>query len=200
MTKPNVPKKKEVGAGAAPVAKESKEDREELRGIVHLFGRDIKGQLELESALRQIKGVGMTLSRVLAEAISTKLGVSKDVQIGRLNDEQIEKMEELIKSPIQCGVPLWLLNRQKDFESGEAKHLVGTDLMFSTRQDIEREKNLYTWKGYRHAYGQPVRGQSTRTSGRKGITMGVTRSKVREAAAAAKAPEKKGAAKPAEKK
>jgi len=193
---PNIPKKE-----GGVTAKTSKEEKEEIRGIVHLFGRDIKGHFELEAALREIKGVGMTLSKVLATAISEKLGIPRDVQIGRLNDEQIEKVEALIKAPAQCGLPNWLLNRQKDYESGGNVHLVGSDLMFSTRQDIEREKSLYTWKGYRHAYGQPVRGQCTRTSSRKGMTMGVTKSKVKEAASAAKAAEKKGPEKkPAEKK
>lgn len=176
------------------------EEKEEIRGIVHLFGRDIKGQLELEAALRQIKGIGMTLSRVLASTISSELKLPVNVQIGRLSDEQISAAERIIKNPAAYGVPRWLLNRQKDFESGAASHLVGSDLMFTTRQDIEREKALYTWKGYRHAYGQPVRGQCTRTSARKGLTIGVTRTKVKEATAAAKAAEKKGPAKAPEKK
>lgn len=191
MAKKGTPKERKEAHG---------EEKEELRGIVHLFGRDIKGQLGLEAALRQIKGVGMTLSRVLAEEISAKLNVPTDVQIGRLSDEQIATAEEIIKKPAAHGVPAWLLNRQKDLETGTAAHLVGSDLMFTTRQDVEREKTLYTWKGYRHAYGQPVRGQCTRTSARKGLTMGVTRAKVKEAAAAAKAAEKKGPAKAPEKK
>ena len=65
------------------------------------------------------------------------------------------------------------------------------------KQDIEREKELYTWRGFRHIYAKKVRGQHTRTSGRRGITMGVAKKTVMAArTAAAAAP----ATKPAEKK
>jgi small subunit ribosomal protein S13 len=173
--------------------KESKMEKEEIKGIVHLFGRDIKGNLKLEAAFRQIKGVGLSLSKILANTVSSTLNVPVDTTIGKLSDEQLSKVEEIIKNPAEYGVPSWQLNRRKDVESGKDLHLVGSDLIFMTRQDIEREKTLYTWRGYRHAYGQPVRGQCTRTSGRKGLTVGVTRAKVKEATAAAKGEKKEGA-------
>lgn len=61
------------------------------------------------------------------------------------------------------------------------------DLAFAQRQDIEREKKLYTWKGYRHAYGKKVRGQRTRNTGRKGMALGVLRKTILGAAQAQKA-------------
>jgi small subunit ribosomal protein S13 len=70
-----------------------------------------------------------------------------------------------------------MLNRQKDLVTGEDLHLVGTDLIDSLRVDIEREKKTRSWRGIRHYLGLPVRGQRTKTSGRKGATIGVTRKK-----------------------
>ena len=49
------------------------------------------------------------------------------------------------------------------------------DLIFENTQDIEREKKAYTWKGFRHSYGQKVRGQKTRNTGRTGMAVGVLR-------------------------
>jgi len=171
-------------------------EKEGLNGIVHLIGKDIGGKVKLTAALRQVKGVGIRLSTILSELISKQLGIPKDIYVGKLSDEQIEKLEKIIQTPREHGVPGWLLNRQKDLETGKDKHLVGSDLTFSVKQDIEREKELYTWRGFRHIYAKKVRGQHTRTSGRRGITMGVAKKTVMAARAAAAAP----ATKPAEKK
>jgi len=171
-------------------------EKEGLNGIVHLVGKDIGGKVKIIAALRQVKGVGIRLAPILSELISTQLGIPQDTYVGKLTDEQIEKLEKIIQTPREHGVPGWLLNRQKDLETGKDKHLVGSDLTFTVKQDIEREKELYTWRGFRHIYAKKVRGQHTRTSGRRGITMGVAKKTVMAARTAAAAP----ATKPAEKK
>lgn len=155
--------------------KSSKE--EEFRGIVHILGKDVKGNVPLNNALRQVKGVGQHLSKVFANVIAKEMNISKDIQIGKLSEEQVEKIEEMIKSPQKYKIPSYLYNRRKDLETGKDIHIAGPDVVFVTRSDVERQKTLYTWRGYRHAYGQKVRGQGTRTSGRKGLTMGVMKSK-----------------------
>jgi small subunit ribosomal protein S13 len=73
-------------------------------------------------------------------------------------------------------------------------HIIGTDLTFRVKQDITNAKDMNTWKGYRHAYGQKVRGQRTRTTGRTGMTVGVLRKVMLAKAAAARGAEAKGAA------
>jgi small subunit ribosomal protein S13 len=168
-------------------------DKEEIRGIVHLVGRDVKGTMPLARALRNIKGVGMRLAPIFSEIISHKLNVPLTTQIGRLSEEQVDELERIVKTPVEHGVPSYMTNRRKDRETGKDIHVVGDDLTFSVKQDIDLEKNIYTWRGYRHAYGQKVRGQGTRTSGRSGLTVGVARAKVKEAAAAAKKADTKGA-------
>jgi len=52
-------------------------------------------------------------------------------------------------------------------------HLITSDIEFNVRNDIEREKNMNSWRGFRHTYGLKVRGQRTRTTGRKGGAVGV---------------------------
>lgn len=151
-----------------------------LRGIVHLVGKDIKGELRLSTALQCVKGIGIRLSQILISIISKELGVPEDVKIGTLSEEQTDKIEEIIKDPAKHGIPGYLLNLQKEVESGKDTHLLETDLTFKIRQAIEREKDLYSWKGFRHVYGQKVRGQRTRTAGRKGLTVGVMRAKAKE--------------------
>jgi len=170
------------------------EQKEEIRGIVHLIGKDVKGQVPLSAALRQVKGVGIRLSVIFADIISRELSIPKSTPIGSLTEAQLDDVEKIVKNPLTKGVPAFLLNRRKDLETGKDIHISGSDVVFSMRNDIEREKTIYSWKGYRHAYGQKVRGQGTRTTGRKGLTMGVSKTKLKDAAAAAKAVPAKGVA------
>jgi len=180
------------GTKEARLISEAREaEKEGLRGIVHLVGRDISGKFTLTNSLKQVKGVGIRLAPILSDVVAKELGITSDTYIGKLNDEQLEKIEKIIQTPREHGVPGWLLNRQKDLETGKDKHLIGSDLTFAMKQDVEREKNLYTWRGFRHIYGKKVRGQHTRTGGRKGMTMGVAKKALQAARAAAAAPAKK---------
>jgi small subunit ribosomal protein S13 len=60
-------------------------------------------------------------------------------------------------------------------------------LDFVLKGDIDNEKNVQSWKGVRHSLGLKVRGQRTRTTGRKGRTVGVRKAALQAAAKAAAA-------------
>ncbi len=78
-------------------------------------------------------------------------------------------------------------------------HLVTSDIAFNIRNDVEREKALFSWRGYRHMYGLKVRGQRTRCTGRKGGAVGVAKGgKVMPAKGGAGAPAGGGAEVPAD--
>ena len=184
-----------------------KREGKDFKGIVRVASKDLEGHLSLAAAFRKIKGVGHNLAENLALATKRDLGVSPKELVGNLSEEQLGKVEAMVKDPAKHGVKPFMLNRQKDRESGEDKHLVGTDLVFTNRQDIEFEKNTRTWRGWRHSIGQKVRGQHTRTTGRTGMSVGVLKkvAKAQKAAAAMKAQETtaaapKAAAAPVEKK
>lgn len=180
-------------------ARAPEKEEEGVRGIVRLAGKDVRGNLPLSRALMSVKGIGQSLRRVVAKAVAKELGVDEDVKVGKFTDEQIEKVDGILANLQECGIPAYLLNRRKDRESGKDAHNIMNDLVFAQRQDIENEKKLYTWKGYRHAYGQKVRGQRTRNTGRKGMSLGVLRKSIVAAAAAgggdAKGKDKGGKAK-----
>jgi small subunit ribosomal protein S13 len=93
----------------------------------------------------------------------------------------------VIKTPSQYGVPSYILNRNKDMETGLTVHNTGSDFLFATRQDVNRDITMKVWRGFRHQYGQRVRGQHTRSTGRTGATVGVTKKAVREAQKASRA-------------
>jgi small subunit ribosomal protein S13 len=161
--------------------------RAQVSSIVRISGKDVNGSLNMERALYMVKGIGGNLSRILAMVIESKLGIPRSTNIGSLTEEQVISVEQIIKSPAQYGVPSYMLNRNKDMDTGAVvSHNVGTDLMFATRQDVGRDLTLRDYRGFRHQYGQKARGQHTRSTGRTGATVGVTKKAVREAQKAAK--------------
>ncbi|MEA2089500.1 MAG: 30S ribosomal protein S13 [Thermoproteota archaeon] len=146
----------------------------EFQHIVRIADTDVDGTKKVVYALLDIKGVGTHL----ADVIVKKAGVNPETRIGFLSDVEIKRIGDVIENPLKHGVPSWLLNRRKDLETGKDLHLTGSDLVLKTKADIQRLKELGSWRGYRHAYGLKVRGQRTRTTGRTGRTMGVKRKKL----------------------
>ena len=151
----------------------------------------MKGDLPLAKALTRIKGIGLNLADSIANIVSRELNIDKREKVGNLTDDQIDKLEQIIKNLSQYGVPIWALNKRKDV-SGKDSHLIGSDLDFSIRQDIEAEKNIKSYRGIRHMFGLPVRGQRTKTMGRKGMTLGVVKKKIMPTVTGKKEERKKG--------
>ena len=146
---------------------------EQLRGIVRIVGTDVKGETQLFTSLQKIKGVGGNL----ANAVCRVHKFDRNRKIGSLTDAEIKKIEETLKNPEKFGIPSWAFNRRKDFETGEDKHIVGPNLKFTREQDVKKMIRIKSYKGVRHMFGLPVRGQRTRSSFRKGKTVGVVRKK-----------------------
>ncbi len=141
----------------------------EFQHIVRIVGNDIPGSKKIIVGLTQIRGIGYTF----ANAILESLKINTNSNIGNLTNSQVESIEKIIKDPSSANFPEWFLNRQKDLETGATKHLITSDIALTVRNDIEREKSVNSWRGYRHMYGLKVRGQRTRTTGRKGGAVGV---------------------------
>jgi small subunit ribosomal protein S13 len=64
-------------------------------------------------------------------------------------------------------------------ESGIDMHMSGSDVDVTRKFDVQRMVDKKTYKGVRHMLGLPVRGQRTKSSFRKGRTVGVVRKAAR---------------------
>ena len=144
-----------------------------FRHLVRLVHLDVRGDIPVLYALATVKGIGVSL----ANAILKVLNIDPNIPVGFLTDEQIAKIEEIARNPTKYGIPPWMINRPRDPQTGDNLHYLGPELMIRIKQDIELMKQIRCWKGIRHALGLKVRGQRTRTTGRKGLTVGVTRRK-----------------------
>ena len=167
------------------MAREQKE-KAEATSIIRIAGRDINGRFKMVRALMQIKGIGYNMAHALAKMCNVQYGIAESTELGALTDQQIAKVEELLKDASKTAIPKYMFNRRRDNEIGEDIHVVGTDLIVKTRQDIDSMIKIQTWRGSRHQYGQKVRGQRTRSTGRTGATVGVVKKSVQGATAPAK--------------
>lgn len=141
--------------------------KEETGTLVRIIDADIPGEKQLYVGLTRIKGVSWSF----ANALCKKLGLDKKRKISSLRKDEIKKIEAFIKQP---ELPSFLLNRRKDLDTGKDLHLLSSDLDLRKSFDIKRLKKIKTYRGLRHALGQPVRGQRTRAHFReKGKAIGV---------------------------
>ncbi|MDP9442970.1 MAG: 30S ribosomal protein S13 [Actinomycetota bacterium] len=112
--------------------------------MARLVGVDLPRDKRIEVALTYIYGIG----RTRAQRLLQDSGVSPDLRVHQLGDEELVKLRDGI----------------------EANFRVEGDLRREVAADIRRKIEIGSYQGRRHRSGLPVRGQRTRTNarGRKG--------------------------------
>jgi len=135
-----------------------KEDKNET--IIRIMHTDIPGRKNVYVGLSRIKGISFSMANAICKIL--KLDRRKKVQ--ELSGEEIKTISEMVENP---KVPNFLKNRRKDFDSGEDKHLVTTNLELRKEFDIKRLRKIRAYRGMRHALGLPSRGQRTKSHFRK---------------------------------
>lgn len=148
----------------------------EMKHLVRIMKTDIKGERSLMMGLTNIKGIGPSM----ANAICHAAGMEKDMKTGYLSDEQIKQIDSIITNPLKYNIPVWMLNRRKDYETGGDLHLTKSDLDFTKENDLKRLKMIKSYRGFRHHLGLTLRGQRTKANFRrnkKKASLGVKRKK-----------------------
>jgi len=159
----------------------------EFRHILRISGSDVDGTKNVVYGLTKIIGVGPSYASAIVRASELKA----NLRIGELSEAEVQKLEDVMHDPAKYGLPARLFNKRKSLESGRDGHFIGPDLTLSIKNDIDFMKDIRTWKGIRHSLGLKVRGQRTKTTGRKGRAVGVAKKVVMEAARAAAAEKEK---------
>ncbi len=145
---------------------------EGFKHIVRIADTDLDGRKSVIHALTGIKGIGLRLAR----SIVYSLGIDHSKKLGEMDDESIARLKKFVEEEIE-SLPSWLLNRRKDYHTGRDLHILNKDIDFAKMLDTERMIKIRAYRGMRHARGYKVRGQRTRSTGRKGATVGVIRRK-----------------------
>jgi len=142
-----------------------------MKELVRVAKTDIHGNKPVYHALRKIQGVSYAFSN----AVCNTLHLDKNKKIGDCSDQELKQIEETIGT--QEKIPIYLINRQKDRTTGKDKHLISSDLKLQKEFDIRALKKVKSYRGMRHAFGLPVRGQRTQGNFRKGAAVGVQKKK-----------------------
>jgi len=108
--------------------------------MARVAGVEIPGKKHIGVALRYIYGIGPTNS----EKILSKLGINSQVDTDDLTEEEINRLREVI----------------------DKEYIVEGELRKEINQDIKRLMEIGSYRGTRHRFNLPVRGQRTRTNAR----------------------------------
>ena len=133
-------------------------NKEDFNLIVRIFSTDIRGKKTVNIGLCKIRGI----DKVFSNAVLSIAKIPKTKLVGKLDETEIKKIEEIIKNPIKARIPEFLCNRPIDPEKGTVRHVVGSDLKLVNDFDIRRMRKIRSYKGIRHALGLKVRGQRTK--------------------------------------
>ncbi|CAL9104039.1 unnamed protein product [Musa textilis] len=145
---------------------------EDFQHILRVLNTNVDGKQKIMFALTSIKGVG----RRFANIVCKKADVDMNKRLaGELSAAELENLMTVVANPRQFKIPDWFLNRKKDYKDGRYSQIVSNSLDMKLRDDLERLKKIRNHRGLRHFWGLRVRGQHTKTTGRRGKTVGVSK-------------------------
>lgn len=143
-----------------------------IRHIVRVSGVDLEGKKTVKRSILKIKGVGIPLANAIVSLTGLHGKKTSD-----LTEADIKHIEQILENPTKAGIPAWMVNRQKDYETGDDIHIHGAKIPIYKRHDVSRLQKIRSHRGIRHALGLKLRGQRTRSTGRGGKSIGVVRKK-----------------------
>ena len=131
--------------------------------LIRIANTDLDSTKNISVGLTSITGVGDMFSN----AVCSVLEMEGTKKVSELSDEDIKLIEEVIADPLKYNIPLWLLNRRKEPETGEDKHLSGANVKYIRDEDIKILKKIKSYKGLRHQWGLTLRGQRNKSKARR---------------------------------
>ncbi|KAI1487470.1 ribosomal protein S13 [Biscogniauxia mediterranea] len=148
-------------------------EKSNFQFILRLLNTNIDGKQKVMYAMTQIKGVGRRYSNLVLK----KADVDLNKRAGELTSDELERVVTILQNPTQYKIPAWFLNRQRDITDGKSSQTLANGVDSKLREDLERLKKIRAHRGLRHYWGLRVRGQHTKTTGRRGRTVGVSKKK-----------------------
>ena len=140
----------------------------EFQHILRILNTNVDGTRSVQYALTAIKGVG----RRFANVVCKKAEIDLNQRAGELTQEKLEEVIAIVSNPKAFKIPDWFLNRQRDWKTNKPSQATSNVVDTKLREDLERLKKIRSHRGIRHYWGVRVRGQHTKTTGRRGKTVG----------------------------
>ncbi|KAK8947924.1 40S ribosomal protein S18 [Platanthera guangdongensis] len=144
---------------------------EDFHHILRVLNANVDGRKKTMLSLTSITGIG----RRWANIVCKKAEVDMNKRAGELTSAELENLMTIVANPRQFKIPDWFLNRKNDYKDGRYSQVVSNALDMKLRDDLERLKKIRNHRGLRHYWGLRVRGQHSKTTGRRGKTVGVSK-------------------------
>ncbi|TEB37572.1 40s ribosomal protein [Coprinellus micaceus] len=141
------------------------EAHQQFQHILRLLNTNVDGKRKIMYALTEIKGVGRRYSNIVCK----KADVDLNKRAGDLNPDELERLVTIIQNPTP------IQNPHLDIVDGKNYQILSNGVDSKLRDDLERLKKIRAHRGLRHFWGVRVRGQHTKTTGRRGKTVGVSK-------------------------
>lgn len=175
-------------------------EKSNFQFILRLLNTNVDGKQKIMYALTKIKGVGRRYSNLVCKKADVDLNkrwvapsftytIAGNLKgralvlicffpsAGEITSEELERIVTIIQNPTQYKIPTWFLNRQRDIVDGKDSQVLANGMDSKLREDLERLKKIRAHRGLRHYWGLRVRGQHSKTTGRRGRTVGVSKKK-----------------------
>ncbi|KAL0389491.1 UNVERIFIED_CONTAM: 40S ribosomal protein S18 [Sesamum calycinum] len=136
---------------------------EDFQHILRVQNTNVDGKQKIMFALTSIKGIG----RRFANIVCKKADIDMNKRAGELSNAEIDSLMVIVANPRQFKIPDWFLNRKKDYKDGKFSQSSYIYILLCA--------TLRNHRGLRHYWGLRVRGQHTKTTGRRGKTVGVSK-------------------------
>lgn len=130
--------------------------------ILRISNTNVDGRRKIGHALTAIKGIG----RRYANLCIKKADVDIHKRAGECSTAEIDRIMTVVQNPRQFKIPIWFLNRRKEFTTGKNSHVFSNAIDVALRDDLERLKKIRSHRGLRHYWGVKVRGMRTKSTGR----------------------------------
>jgi small subunit ribosomal protein S18e len=149
------------------------ENASEFTHILRMQNTNVDGKHKVMFALRVIKGIGRRFANLVCKICQIDLSR----RAGELTEAEMNKISDVLAKPLDYGIPKWFLNAQNHVKDGTYSQLISNNVDTRLREDLERMKKMRNHRGLRHFWNLKVKGQRTKSTGRTGKTLGVTRKK-----------------------
>ncbi len=107
--------------------------------MARISGIELQDNWKLDYALTRIKGIGWTKAKQLL----VDANIASTSRVGDLTPDSVSSITSLLESSLTEG-----------------------DLVRKVKSDIQRLKEINSYRGLRHSKGLPTRGQRTKTNAR----------------------------------
>eukprot|EP00999_Lentomonas_sp_LEN2_P000927 NODE_1926_length_694_cov_114.791887_g1876_i0.p1 GENE.NODE_1926_length_694_cov_114.791887_g1876_i0~~NODE_1926_length_694_cov_114.791887_g1876_i0.p1 ORF type:complete len:156 (+),score=43.32 NODE_1926_length_694_cov_114.791887_g1876_i0:78-545(+) len=146
---------------------------ENFEHMLRIQNTNIDGKRPIGYAMTSIKGCGRRFSNLMCK----KAGIDPTRRAGTLSEEEQKQLVSVMTDPTSYKIPEFFLNRKKDPKDGKTLQCISNTWDAKIRDDLEKMKKCKLHRGLRHYWGLRVRGQHTKTTGRRGRTVGVSKKK-----------------------